>query len=44
MNIEFCKKCTISNFRPSSCIEFKKMMIKKKNILNLQIIYVLRVM
>ena len=43
MNIEFCKKCTISNFRPSSCIEFKND-DKKKNILNLQIIYVLRVM
>lgn len=23
MKIEFCKKCTISNFRPSTCVEFK---------------------
>ena len=32
MNIEFCKKCTISNFRPSSCVEFKNDDKKKEYI------------
>ena len=32
MEIEFCKKCTISNFRPSTCIEFKNDNSKKEYI------------
>jgi N-acetyl sugar amidotransferase len=30
MKIEFCSKCTISNFRPSTCVEFKNNNKKKE--------------
>ena len=32
MEIKFCSKCTISNFRPSTCVEFKNNNINKEYI------------
>ena len=33
LEVKFCKKCTISNQRPSSAVEFKQKAKEKKNTL-----------
>ena len=42
LNVQFCKKCTMNNQRPSSTVEFKQTVDEKKRTLSFDLKMTLR--